>query len=88
MKIEPRIVAFEDANAYREICRRIAAHKFFEIFILICIMLNTVVLSVNWYDMEDFVNSILDYGFVVVFAFEAIIKLLLTASKFISMTAE
>lgn len=78
MKIEPKIVAFDSGNFLREFCRRIVFHKAFEVLILGCIVLNTLVLSINWYDMSDEFSTNLDYinyGFASIFALEAIIKL-------------
>lgn len=77
MKIEPKIVAFEHGNLFREYCRKMVLHKWFEFFILGCIVLNTLVLSVNWYDMSDQWATNLDYinyAFAMIFALEAIFK--------------
>lgn len=79
MKIEPKIIEFEQGNSVREFCRKIVFHTAFEFFILGCIMLNTIVLSVNWYDMSDQWNTNLDYinyAFALVFAMEAAVKMI------------
>lgn len=63
----------------RELCRKFVMHRYFEFFILASIILNTMVLSVGWYDMSLEVSRILDYvnyGFAIIFALEAMMKLL------------
>lgn len=43
-----------------------------------CIVLNTVVLAINWYSQPDLINNILDYvnyGFATIFLIEAILKI-------------
>jgi hypothetical protein len=45
----------------------------------VCICLNTIALTINWYDQPDEVNNILDYinySFAIVFAIEATLKLI------------
>lgn len=51
----------------------------FDIFILICITLNTVTLTINWYAQPLYLNNILDivnYTFAIIFAIEAIMKII------------
>ena len=56
----------------------LANHKAFEIFIFVCICLNTVVLSLVWYDMDQSVIStleVLNYIFTGIYTLEMIIKM-------------
>ena len=58
--------------------RKIAQNKWFDGFILFCIILNTVVLAMRWYQMGttiQFINNILNYVFAAIFTLEAIIKI-------------
>jgi hypothetical protein len=51
----------------------------FEVFILVCIFLNSCVLAINWYDQSRLVDDILNYinyGFAIIFTLEAILKLI------------
>jgi voltage-dependent calcium channel L type alpha-1D len=69
-------------------CRRalyyFTINKYFEFFIIACIMLNTIVLAINWYSQPIFVDDILDYinyFFAVVFALECILKIIALGPK-------
>ena len=56
----------------------IARHNVFEVFIFGCICVNTVVLALSWYGMdEDIIGvlEILNYIFTVIYTFEMIIKM-------------
>ena len=62
----------------RDVCIDIVTHKWFDGFILGCIISNTIVLAVKWYMMPEFVIStieILNYVFMVIFTIEAILKI-------------
>ena len=51
----------------------------FELFILWCIILNTVVLGINWYSQPAYVDtilSVLNYFFALIFTLEAILKMM------------
>ena len=60
-------------------------HKFFDKFIMGCIIANTIVLAVKWYMMPGYVITvveILNYVFMIIFTIEAIIKLIAMRSKY------
>lgn len=66
-------------NIIRRCSFRIIKHKFFEIFILTIIVLNTLTLAVNWYLIPESVSEtikIINYVFAGIFAIEAIIKII------------
>lgn len=63
---------------------RFVTNKYFEIFILVCIILNTIVLALNWYRRPQEVASITEftnYFFTAIFTIEAIIKIIGLGAK-------
>jgi len=57
---------------------QIVMHRFFDPFILICIVGNTLVLCVTWYGQDSMINKITDvinYVFMAIFTIECVIKL-------------
>ena len=51
----------------------------FDKFILACIILNTIVLAIQWYNQPKIVSqvtSMINYIFAVIFAIEAVIKII------------
>jgi Ion transport protein len=78
MNIQPRVVIDENISANRAFVYKMVTSKAFEVFILICILLNTTTLAITWYSQPVFVDDILDYinySFALIFTFEAILKL-------------
>jgi hypothetical protein len=66
-------------GGYRHKVHAFTTSRKFELLILVCIMLNTVTLCINWYSQTVEVDDILDninYGFAVIFALEAVLKLI------------
>lgn len=79
MNIEPKVILDRNHGKCREFFLQLVESRKFDIFILICIILNTVVLAINWYSQPVYVDDILDfinYGFALVFAFESISKII------------
>jgi len=79
MKITPKILIGKVYSPFRQKVRDLVNHKNFEILVLICIFLNTIILAINWYDQSKYIDDILDYinyGFAIFFAFEALLKLI------------
>ena len=63
----------------RNVCIRIAKSRVFENFIMACILVNTVVLGLIWFDEPPATKAIVEvcnYFFTAVFTIEAIIKLI------------
>lgn len=57
---------------------KIINNKYFEVFIIFCIVINTIALALNWYrrpNVVERVTDIVNYIFTVVFTIEAIIKI-------------
>jgi len=58
---------------------KLTNHPFFDAFIMFCILGNTFVLAIVWYDMSEGVNEVLgyfNYIFMAIFTIEAILKLI------------
>ena len=77
-KLRPMTVITKTGNKFRDNMLLIAQHPAFEIFIFVCICLNTVVLAMSWYGMDQAIIDILEilnYIFTVVYTIEMAIKL-------------
>jgi len=79
LKTKPAIIKrAENANLFRQACLFVTNHKWFDNFISMCIILNTIVLCVKWATMSDQTSSItvvFNYVFSTIFTVEAIIKI-------------
>ena len=77
--LKPLKAVIETGNQFRDQMSRIAQHTIFEVFIFVCICLNTVVLAMSWYGMEQEiidVLEILNYIFTVIYTIEMIVKMI------------
>ena len=57
----------------------VTEHKHFDLFIMVCILLNTFVLGFNWYMQPQIYKDVLEifnYAFMVIFTIEAILKII------------
>ena len=52
-QLKPLKVAVQTGNKCRDAMLKIVQHQAFEIFIFVCICLNTVVLAMHWYGMDQ-----------------------------------
>jgi hypothetical protein len=71
-------------NKVRNFIAKLVNTFAFEIFILTCIILNTICLAIEWYDQPDTVNFTLDiinYVFAIIFTVEFILKLIALGFK-------
>eukprot|EP00347_Sterkiella_histriomuscorum_P013361 403365010 len=62
----------------RKLCFKIQNHRSFDVFIFICILLNTLILTLKWYQQPaslDYATDIINYIFTAIFAMEAVIKI-------------
>ena len=74
----PIKVINETGNKFRDLFAKLARHKSFEVVIIICIVLNTIQLSIAWYNMDQQILQVLEvlnYIFTVVYTVEMFIKL-------------
>ena len=77
--------SFKSVSLFRRICYIIISCKPFEIFILSIIIINTLVLTINWYDIPNEVSNIvqyINYAFAAVFTIEATLKLIALGSLY------
>jgi hypothetical protein len=68
----------EDKSCLRNAVIRLVMHKFFETFIMCCILGNTLVLMITWYGQDPIVGRITDYinyVFMAIFTLEAVLKI-------------
>jgi hypothetical protein len=66
------------SNIVRRICFKVINHPFFEWFIFACIIINTLVLTLNWYNIPNIMTqvvTIFNYVFACIFTIEAIFKI-------------
>lgn len=64
---------------FRLVCFNIMQNKIFEHFIFICIVLNTIVLTLKWYEQDESIVralEVINYVFSAIFLIEAILKIL------------
>ena len=77
-KRKPLIVYTSSTSKAKDHCYTIASSWYFESFIFICIILNTVCLGLTWYNEPDGLSDILDICstiFNIIYTIEAIIKI-------------
>ena len=66
-------------NKFRIVCFDLAMNRYFELFILLCILLNTLILTLKWTYMSKgaiFATEVINYVFTIIFVIECIIKLI------------
>jgi hypothetical protein len=66
-------------GAFRHSIYKFTTNKWFEIFTLACIILNTIFLCIDWYSQPVYIDDIIDniiYAFAIVFTVEAILKII------------
>ena len=51
--LNPKMKIIETGNKIRDFCSNIVQHPAFEVFIFACICLNTIVLAMSWYNMNE-----------------------------------
>lgn len=77
-KRKPLIVYTSSTSKVKDYCYAIASSRYFESFIFICIILNTVCLGLTWYNEPDGLSDIMDICstiFNIIYTIEAIIKI-------------
>jgi hypothetical protein len=76
---KPALKSVKTGSWLRDMCIDFVTWAWFEIFIMACIVGNTIVLAIKWYMMPDSVVSVIEiinYVFCVIFTLEAIVKLI------------
>lgn len=77
--LRPQRSITETGSRYRDWANKLARSNAFEIFIFSCICLNTVVLALSWYSMDQEIIDVLDvlnYIFTVIYTIEMVIKII------------
>ena len=77
MKPQPLIQA-KDKYSIRNMCVKLTQNRTFDNFIMICIMLNTCVLAMRWFDEPTELADIVvvaNYVFMTIFTLEALFKI-------------
>jgi voltage-dependent calcium channel L type alpha-1D len=72
-------------SKFRKACYDMCLNDKFEIFIMVCIIANTIILAIKWYDEPKSVSSItelLNFILTIIFTIEAGIKLYALGPKF------
>ena len=77
--------AKKQGNKIRNAFMKLQSHPCFEIFIFVCICLNTLVMSLVWYGMDE--NTIqffegTNYAFTAIYTAEAFIKIVATGRDY------
>ena len=69
----------ETGNKFRDSCRKIADSSIFNNLILVCIILNTICLSITWFGEPELLSKVMEFvniGFTIVYTIEMVIKLI------------
>lgn len=75
---KPLVQVEVKGNCFKRFLIRVTQHPYFDLFITICIVLNTIMLAVYYYGMnETLVNNfqIVNYIFMAIFTVEAVMKI-------------
>lgn len=84
LKLEPKLHFESEGPGLRAKIVKVVLSKRFEIFILVCISLNTVTLAICYYSQPVYVDDVFDfinYGFASLFAIEASVKVFALGPK-------
>ena len=76
---KPNIIFLQTGNRFKDVCYQIASYYLFDHFILLCILLNTLCLALQWYDEPEGLAAaleIVDVSSNIIYTVEAAIKLI------------
>jgi len=74
-----------EIGCFRNTLIKLTNHSLFDSFIMICILLNTIVLALTWYDQSALAHMVLvnlNYVFMAIFTVEAILKIIAMKSAY------
>jgi hypothetical protein len=77
-------------NKCRKFFFDVQSHKFFEYFIIVCIMMNTVIMAMRYARMTEeyeFVIEIINYVFAIIFNIEMVIKMIALSYKYFTKSS-
>ena len=72
-------------SCFRDFCIRVTSTRQFELFILLCILINTVAISLKWFfQPEEMTEAILivNYTFNAIFTLEAVVKIVAARARY------
>jgi hypothetical protein len=78
-KLKPEIKFVSTGNKFRDFCKKLEENIWFDRSIFFCIILNTICLSIKWYDAPVIIDNLMEkfnYFFAAVFTLEAFIKII------------
>lgn len=81
----PKVDNLEPGNCLRKLFFRLAVSKLLDYFIYACIVLNIVVLTIDWYGMNPNIleiTELINLVFAIIFTVEAVIKLIAFDKKY------
>lgn len=76
---KPDVIFASTGNKLVDLCLQVASNEVFDGFIFICIILNTICLSLSWYDEPQDLSQVLEkinLGFNIIYTVEAVINLI------------
>ena len=85
--VPKRLIKPEDGISLRNICLSVTQSRHFENFIMVCIMLNTIVMGLLWFDEPEELPDTLEYFnyiFMTIFTIEAVIKIIALRKAYFS----
>ena len=77
-KSEPVEIYRESGNKIKDFCNAVVSHRLFDIIVTACITLNTISMSLTWYDEPDELPKVLkkiNLVFYIIYTIEAVIKI-------------
>ena len=72
-------------NCLRDFCKRLSKSYQFDYFIMVCILLNSIVLTLTWVNQSDTVINVihwLNISFNIIFTIEAVVKIYALRCKY------
>ena len=83
--MQPQRQQTKSGNRLKQMCKDIAKSKSFDRFIFICIVLNSISLSITWYEEPEKLVTIMDgvnIAFTIIYSVEMLIKLIAYKTKY------
>lgn len=75
----------KEIGCIRNTLIKLTNHSLFDSFIIVCILLNTLVLALTWYDQSTLAHTVLvnlNYVFMAIFTVEAVLKIIAMKSAY------
>ena len=86
MSIEPKVqLDASKTGKFRAFHIIMTEHRWFDMFIMLCIMGNTAILAFNWYMQPEYFLGpieVINYTFMIIFTIEAVVKIIAQRSLY------